>query len=170
MKRIIVLMLLFSLVACSNTSDKWQIMNDFVDSDNIMLYYRADSDANMTSFRYPIKTVVGTNIEQTPQDEFNALVNDLTNELKNNIFDIMQASNLEPIDASSVNENNVLMFLRNVNNDGMIYFYNDGNVKEICGDGTRNCYHLNNDDYNLLSSMINEYITKVQDLREKLFK
>ena len=169
MKKIIILILLFSLGACSN-NDTWQIMNDFVESENIMLYYRADNDANIASFRYPIKTVVGTNIEQTPQDEFNEMVNDLTSEFKNNIFDIMQASTLEPVDSSNIDENNVLMFLRNVENDGMIYFYNDGNVKEICADGTRNCYHLNNDDYNLLSSMINEYITKVQDLREKLFK
>lgn len=169
MKKIIILILLFSLGACSN-NDTWQIMNDFVESENIMLYYRADNDANIASFRYPIKTVVGTNIEQTPQDEFNEMVNDLTSEFKNNIFDIMQASTLEPVDSSNIDENNVLMFLRNVDNDGMIYFYNDGNVKEICADGTRNCYHLNNDDYNLLSSMINEYITKVQDLREKLFK
>ena len=169
MKKIIVLLILFLLVACSNNSDSYQIMNDFVESENIMLYYRADNDANMASFRYPVKTVVGTNIEQTPQDEFNLMVNDLTRELKNNIFDIMQASTLEPIDAASVNENNVLMFLRNVDNEGMIYFYNDGNVKEIRENGTRNCYYLNNDDYNLLSSMINEYITKVQNLREKLF-
>ena len=167
MKKIIILILLFSLGACSN-NDTWQIMNDFVESENIMLYYRADNDANIASFRYPIKTVVGTNIEQTPQDEFNEMVNDLTSEFKNNIFDIMQASTLEPVDSSNIDENNVLMFLRNVDNDGMIYFYNDGNVKEICADGTRNYYHLNDDDHNLLVSMIDEYITKVHDLRERI--
>lgn len=173
MKKLI-LILLFMLMGCTSAKEDVKIMRDFVDADNIMVYYRAsdeitvDEDLNMTSFYYPIKANLGTNIEDTPQDEFYAQVNDLTTRLNKNIFDIMQVSSLETAAEASFDENNVLMFLKNMDNDSMIYFYSDGNVKEISADGTRSCYHLNEDDRSLLTSMIVEYINQIYVLRQDL--
>ncbi len=173
MKKLI-LFLLFMLMGCTSAKEDVKIMRDFVDADNIMVYYRAsdeiavDEDINMTSFHYPIKANLGTNIEDTPQDEFYAQVNDLTTRLNKNIFDIMQVSSLETAAEASFDENNVLMFLKNMDNDSMIYFYSDGNVKEISADGTRSCYHLNEDDRSLLTSMIVEYINQIYVLRQDL--
>lgn len=173
MKKLI-LILLFMLMGCTSAKEDVKIMRDFVDADNIMVYYRAsdeitvDEDINMTSFHYPIKANLGTNIEDTPQDEFYAQVNDLTTRLNKNIFDIMQVSSLETAAEASFDENNVLMFLKNMDNDSMIYFYSDGNVKEISADGTRSCYHLNEDDRSLLTSMIVEYINQIYVLRQDL--
>lgn len=170
MKKLMLLLLLM-LVGCTSVKEEAKIMGDFVDADNIMVYYRASDkvssseDINMVSFRYPIKANLGTNIENTPQDEFYAQVNDLTTRLNKNIFDIMQVSLLETAAEGSFDENNVLMFLKNMDNDGMIYFYSDGNVKEICADGRRSYYHLNDDDRSLLTSMIVEYISQIYALK-----
>ena len=111
MKKLI-LFLLFMLMGCTSAKEDVKIMRDFVDADNIMVYYRAsdeiavDEDINMTSFHYPIKANLGTNIEDTPQDEFYAQVNDLTTRLNKNIFDIMQVSSLETAAEASFDENN----------------------------------------------------------------
>lgn len=170
----LMLILLFMLMGCTSAKEEVKIMGDFVDAANIMVYYRAsdkivmDEDVNMTSFHYPIKANLGTNIENTPQDEFYAQVNDLTTRLNKNIFDIMQVSKLETAAEASLDENNVLMFLKNMDNEGMIYFYSDGNVKEIGADGTRSCYHLNEDDRSLLTSMIVEYINQIYALQQDL--
>ncbi|MCI5773677.1 MAG: hypothetical protein MR210_03860 [Erysipelotrichaceae bacterium] len=174
MKKLMLILMLTMLTACQNaTANAPKIMSDFVEADKIMIYYRASSEldfgeeVNLTSFRYPAQTNSGTNIKDTPIDIFNEEVNGLTHKLNKNIFDTLQTSLLEKADEAVFDENKVVLFFKNLENDGLIYFYSDGHVKEVCADGTRNYYYLNTDDCSFLNSLIEEYIVEVSHLQKR---
>lgn len=92
--------------------------------------------------------------------EFTTDKNELFKEMIQEFLD--SKDNLKQVEELSFDENNLAIFFENLDNDAMIYFYNDGKVKEVTKDGQRSYYKV--DDETIFKDIADDFADNYYEL------
>ena len=156
MKKLLVLLMVLLLSGCaSNNTIKINenALKDLSVDGNYTVYFQMylqgyDGKGNLiknnektdSTFTYP---AVFTDDMDPQSMEFTTEKNELFKEMIQEFVDLKD--NLKQVEELSFNENNLAIYFKNLDNDTMIYFYNDGKVKEVTKDGQRSYYKVDDE-------------------------
>lgn len=110
-----------------------------------------------STFTYP---AVFTDDMDPQSMEFTTDKNELFKEMIQEFVDLKD--NLKQVEELSFDENNLAIFFENLDNDAMIYFYNDGKVKEVTKDGQRSYYKV--DDETIFKDIADDFADNYYEL------
>ncbi len=92
--------------------------------------------------------------------EFTTKKNELFKEMIQEFLN--SKDNLKQVEELSFDENNLAIFFENLDNDAMIFFYNDGKVKEVTKDGQRSYYKV--DDETIFKDIADDFADNYYEL------